>query len=100
MLGLRPSMTMRAEKLPAQRLLCAFGDLLRRQVGNMRRHAPADAIRVEQFAETVAPEGIHCRHDDARAFLLVRGHHRIRSEARRVGKECVSKGRIRWSTYT
>src|SRR3546814_10765531 len=54
--------------------------------GEAARHAPG-----AQLVETLA--------DDRRGEFQEAALHRVRSEERRVGKECVSTCRSRWSPY-
>src|SRR3546814_20585419 len=52
-------------------------------------------VPLPQPLETLALEGIPA--DPLKAFLEHHGFNSLRSEERRVGKECVSRFRSRWS---
>src|SRR3546814_15905959 len=59
-------------------------------VSNSSGDNPPHAIAKARYEE-IAKGGFLCTHDDG-------GHAQpLRSEKRRVGKECVSKGRSRWT---
>src|SRR3546814_20452367 len=67
-------------------------------------HQRADQVRL-QHGKALAPERLHADDVEAqeiieavRIILEAVGKHR-RSEERRVGKECVSTCRSRWSPY-
>src|SRR3546814_16221577 len=95
--------------LSSQALLLHLAHLVARQrVGEddragalVRRELVAD-VRRELVLELVA-SGHSCRRhdegDDALAEVLVRHADHGRSAARRVGKECVSTCKSRWSPY-
>src|SRR3546814_14731228 len=56
------------------------------------------------YAQQAAIRVITCRHEGAAAFMAeahgkLTGRPGVRSEERRVGKECVSTCRSRWSPY-
>src|SRR3546814_12200112 len=54
-----------------------------------------DRAYQEQLAKKILADGISVREAEEE----VRRHNEARSEGRRVGKECVSTGRSRWSPY-
>src|SRR3546814_18455213 len=76
-----------------------------------RKWAVVEEVRARQLAlgkETSAVDGVRVqeaagwwllRASNTQDILVVRCEAR-RSEERRVGKECVSKGRSRWGPYT
>src|SRR3546814_19848303 len=78
-----------------------ISNALSRTVGKSRRHARARAafrrelLAVAQHRPGIAPPiGLHDRRQAFIGRKIV-----LRSEERRVGKECVSTCRSRWSPY-
>src|SRR3546814_5668054 len=69
--------------------------------GDRRTLAAAQAIRVRSSRSLAgAPKGHGCHSEPNRLERTVPARVVQRSEERRVGKECVSTCRSRWSPYT
>src|SRR3546814_12432669 len=75
------------------RVQCGSLAALRRETGPLVRPGGASDEFIDQ---RTPPVGV-CHHDDSFAGKGI--DHDVRSEERRVGKECVSTCRSRWSPY-
>src|SRR3546814_12554045 len=75
----------------------ATRNLYRTAVEQLARGSGVDELEVANRAVQAAAAATERRRKDPGYYLTAEG--RPRSEERRVGKECVSTGRSRWSPY-
>src|SRR3546814_17842044 len=73
------------------------GTLFLDEIGDMPMEAQTRLLRVLQSGEFTTVGGTNSIRVNVRIIAATNQH--LRSEARRVGKECVSTCRSRWSTY-